>query len=346
MKNKKYLILIILLSTMFSFFIFYIIDSIYYSEVTKLIDPEQFGYKNSFIMYSDKIRVFVVLAVISAIYSIFIYHIYTKRETQFTDYLEVIKKKLKEISNGDYSFHADDVEKLGVTFDEFSKLIIELREKSDIANKERLKLKESLQDISHQIKTPIASIKILIELEKSNPGEFLEQIDQDLNKINTLVSNMLVLAKLDINQIAFRSEKIYIKDIINTSIESLVNIINEKNISIEIVGEDFIILGDYYWLVEAFINIIKNSIEYSKTEVVIKLQKDKAFNSIYIEDDGDGFLEDELTKIFHRFYQSKNNNEGVGIGLNMAQNILKNQNATIKAENNNGGVFIIKFYKN
>ncbi|MDO5725907.1 MAG: HAMP domain-containing sensor histidine kinase [Tissierellia bacterium] len=345
MKNKKLFILILLLSLIFSAAIFFIIDKIYFVEISKIFDLNEYGYLKSMILYENRTLVFMLLIGISILFSILIYQILKKRESNYTYYLETIRKKLAQISAGNYEINPEEVEKLGTLFDELSKLIIEFREKSELANYDKLKIKEALEDISHQIKTPIASIEILLELEKSNPGNYIKKIEREIARINDLISNLLILAKLDINQIEFQKKEILAKDIIYTALETLQNIIDEKNIKIEISGFDFQITGDYYWLVEAFINILKNSIEYAKKNLKIKFAEKNVYNQIEIIDDGTGFIESDINKIFHRFYQSKNAKSGIGIGLNMAKNILNAHNATINAKNDSGGVFVIKFYK-
>lgn len=345
MKKKKIFIIIFLVNFILSFFLYRVIDGIYYREISNLIDLEVYGYDRSVIIYENKFLILILIFLLSIIASFLFTYIYNQRERTFLKYIEMVQLKLESLSKGDYSISIDEVSSLGVLHDELYKLVLELREGKELAIKDKLKLKENLEDISHQIKTPLASIEILIELCKENQDKnYFNKIDNELSKINYLISSMLTLARLDVNQIEFKSEEFSVREAINVGIESLENQIQENSIEIEVEGEDFTITGDFYWMVETLINIIKNSIEYGKSQIQIMTRKTNIYSEIVIKDDGEGFTKEDLSKLFQRFYKSKNSTTGVGIGLNLAKNILKKHNATITAENDNGGKFIIKLY--
>lgn len=345
MKNKKIFIIIFLTNLILFFFLYKIIDGIYYREVSNLIDLGGYGYDGSMTLYEDKSFVSILIVLFSIITSSIFIYIYYQREKNFLEYIKMVKSKLSSLSEGDYFISIDEVNSLGVLYDDLYKLVLELREGRELAIRDKLKLKENLEDISHQLKTPLASIEILIELYKENKDEkHLDKIEGELSKINYLISSMLTIARLDVNQIEFKSEEFSIREVINTSIESLEAQIQENSIEILVDGEDFTIIGDFYWIVEALINIVKNSIEYGKFQIQIMTRKTNVYSEIIIKDDGEGFSKEELNKLFHRFYKSKDSTAGAGIGLNLSKNILEKHNATIFAENDRGGKFIIKFY--
>ena len=202
-----------ILSFLFTFTIFFLVDKIYFEEISNLIDISEFGYMNSLVVYEKRTFLFILLSGISILFSMIIYGLYRLREKKYIRSLEGIREKIIRISEGNYEITPEEVEQLGSVFDEFSKLMIELREKSELANADKLKIKEALEDISHQMKTPIASMEILLELEKSNPGNYLEKIEGEIERINALITNLLVLAKLDINQIEFQRKEVSAKDI-------------------------------------------------------------------------------------------------------------------------------------
>lgn len=345
MKKKKIFIIIFLINLILFFFLYKIIDRIYYREISNVIDLEVYGYDSSMVLYENKFLVLILIVLFSiSISSVFTY-IYNQMGKNFLEYIEIVKLKLESLSEGDYFISIDEVNSLGVLYDDLYKLILELRESRELAIKDKLKLKENLEDISHQLKTPLASIEILIELYKENKDKnYLNKIDHELAKINYLISSMLTLARLDVNQIEFKSEEFSIIEAISASIESLETQIQENSVEIIVEGEDFTIIGDFYWIVEALINIIKNSIEYGKIQIQIVARKTNVYSEIIIKDDGEGFSKEDLNKLFQRFYKSKNSTIGVGIGLNLSKNILEKHNATISAENDSGGKFIIKFY--
>ncbi|OZV10963.1 hypothetical protein CIW83_17530 [Tissierella sp. P1] len=345
MKNKKIFIIIFLTSLILFFFLYKVIDGIYYREVSDLIDLEVYGYGGSMTIYGDRSLVLILIVLFSIITSSVFIYIYNQREKNFLEYIKMIKSKLSSLSKGDYFISIDEVNSLGALYDELYKLVLELREGRELAIRDKLKLKENLEDISHQLKTPLASIEILIELYKENKDEkHLDKIDCEISKINYLISSMLTIARLDVNQIEFKSEEFSIREAINASIESLEAQIQENSIEILADGEDFTIIGDFYWIVEALINIVKNSIEYGRSQIQIMTRKTNVYSEIIIKDDGEGFSKEDLNKLFQRFYKSKNSAAGAGIGLNLSRNILEKHNATIFAENDRGGKFTIKFY--
>lgn len=345
MKNKKIFIIIFLTSLILFFFLYKVIDGIYYREVSDLIDLEVYGYGGSMTIYGDRSLVLILIVLFSIITSSVFIYIYNQREKNFLEYIKMIKSKLSSLSKGDYFISIDEVNSLGALYDELYKLVLELREGRELAIRDKLKLKENLEDISHQLKTPLASIEILIELYKENKDEkHLDKIDCELSKINYLISSMLTIARLDVNQIEFKSEEFSIREAINASIESLEAQIQENSIEILADGEDFTIIGDFYWIVEALINIVKNSIEYGRSQIQIMTRKTNVYSEVIIKDDGEGFSKEDLNKLFQRFYKSKNSAAGAGIGLNLSRNILEKHNATIFAENDRGGKFTIKFY--
>lgn len=345
MKKKKIYISIFFINLILFFSLYRIIDGIYFREISNLIDLEMYGYDSSMIIYEKKYFVFMLTLLFSIISFLIFRYIYNQREKTFLEYIDRVQSKIESLSKGDYAISIDEVNSLGVLYDDLYKLLLELREGKELATKDKLKLKENLEDISHQIKTPLASIEILVELYKENKdNDHLDKIENELSKINYLISAMLTLAKLDVNQIKFKTEEFLVRDAINASVESLDTQIQESSIEIIVEGEDFTIIGDFYWIVETLINIIKNSIEYGKSKIQITTRKTNVYSELTIKDDGGGFTREDLNKLFQRFYKSKNSTTGVGIGLNLAKNILERHNAIISAENDSGGKFIIKFY--
>lgn len=345
MKNKKSFFIIFLLSLLSLFIVFRFVDYYYFKEFEKLIALKDLGYTSSMIVFENKINIVLILFLLTTVFSLVIYYFLAKREKAFDKYLETIKLRLMAISKGDYKISIEEVESLGDLYDELYKLLLELREKSEKNYLDKIEIKKSLEDISHQLKTPLSSMEIMVELSKTNSSkEYLENIENELEKMNYLISSLLSLARLDVNQVNFHKEEISIKEILSTSLESLEPIIEEKNVKLELLGDDFTIFGDYKWLIEAFINILKNSIEHTGSQIIISCEKKNVYGEVIIQDNGPGFSKNALSKVFQRFYKEDENSPGVGIGLNLAKTILNHHTATIKAENNKGGVFIVKFY--
>lgn len=319
-------------------------DYLYFKSISRFLDLEGYGYDNTLVIFENKTFLIGAILFFSFIGSALFMHFYKKEKEKNIEYLDQLKEKMEKISKGDYSITIDEINSLGVVYDELYKLVLELRESKELATKDKIKLKENLEDISHQLKTPISSIEIMLELSKSTGEDYTEKIESEVLKIEHLISSMLTLAKFDANQIDFKSEEFLISEALSVAVESLETLSKENSVEVFMDVEDFKITGDFYWTVEALINIIKNSIEYSKKSVNITAKRTKLFGEVEIKDDGEGFSTVDLRRLFHRFYKSEKSKNGVGIGLNLSKKILENHNATISAENDNGGKFIIKFY--
>ncbi|WP_054251427.1 sensor histidine kinase [Neofamilia massiliensis] len=345
MKNKKDFFVILSFALAIIFLVYKLIDYFYFLQISKLIDLKVLGYENSLIVFKDRRILILSLFLIAVLIASFFYYLLAKKERAFNTYLSLVKERLEKISTGNYSIDISEIEKLEDLYDDLYKIILELRENSEKNFKDKVAIKNYIEDISHQLKTPIASMEILIALEKiARPSSNLEKIENELDKMNYLVSSLLALARFDVNEVSLKNEKINIDDLISSSLESLDSLIEDSNVKIIKAGQSFCIYGDYSWLVEAMINIIKNSLAYSKGEIKITYNTTKVYKEVRVEDNGPGFKEEDLSKVFNRFYKADEDSPGVGIGLNLAKTILNKHNATISVTNNKGGVFIIKFY--
>lgn len=217
----------------------------------------------------------------------------------------------------------------------------------------------SVEDISHQLKTPLTSITIMLDNLKDNPNmdentkqKFIFEISKQIDWINWLVISMLKLSKLDANVVQFYEEKINLKKLINEIIKNLEIPIEIKNQQIIIEGdENASFTGDYKWQQEAVTNIIKNCIEHNKEngKIYIKYEENTLFTKITIRDEGEGISKKDLKHIFERFYKGQNSSENsVGIGLALAKNIIEKNNGMIscKSELDRGTEFVIKYMNN
>lgn len=233
-----------------------------------------------------------------------------------------------------------------------------LKEESEISKKDKENLKVSVEDISHQLKTPLTSITIMLDNLKENPNmdentkqKFIFEISKQIDWINWLVISMHKLSKLDANVVQFYDEKINLNKFITEIVKNLEIPIEIKNQNIIINGDneaDFV--GDYKWQQEAVTNIIKNCIEHNKENgtINIKYEENNLFTKISIKDEGIGIEKEDLKHIFERFYKGKNSTENsVGIGLSLSKNIIEKNNGIIfcKSEIGKGTEFIIKYMK-
>lgn len=233
-----------------------------------------------------------------------------------------------------------------------------LKEVADNSKQGKLKLKNSLSDISHQLKTPLTSITILIDniidnpdMDKETRSEFAKDIKREITNINFLVQSLLKLSKLDADSVKFINTDVKIADIIKNSIRNVSVLCDLKNIEIEVKGnETSKIYCDMNWQVEAITNILKNCVEHSNnnTKIQVNYEENVVYSKIEIRDYGVGIYKEDLPHIFERFYKGKNSsNESVGIGLALSKPIIESNNGYIGVESEigKGTKFSIKYFK-
>ena len=271
-----------------------------------------------------------------------------------------ITKYIEEINRGNYKLNIEEntEDELSILKNELYKITIMLKEVAENSQKDKTTLKDSLSDISHQIKTPITSILIMLDniLSDENMPEdikkdFIKDIKREIVNIKFLVESILKLSKIDSNSIKFIKKEVLIKDIINEAVKNVSMLSKLKNIEIIVSGDDSIkTICDLKWQVEAITNILKNCIEhsYENRKIYINYNQNNMYTELKIEDNGTGIDAKDLPHIFERFYKEKNSSsDSVGIGLALSKSIIESNNGYIQVDSklNKGTTFIIKYLK-
>lgn len=271
-----------------------------------------------------------------------------------------ITKYIEEINRGNYKLNIEEntEDELSILKNELYKITIKLKEVAENSQKDKTTLKDSLSDISHQIKTPITSILIMLDniLSDENMPEdikkdFIKEIKREIVNIKFLVESILKLSKIDSNSIKFIKKEVFIKDIINEAVKNVSMLSELKNIEIIVLGDDSIkTICDLKWQVEAITNILKNCIEhsYENRKIYINYNQNNMYTELKIEDNGTGIDAKDLPHIFERFYKGKNSSsDSVGIGLALSKSIIESNNGYIQVDSklNKGTTFIIKYLK-
>ena len=250
----------------------------------------------------------------------------------------------------------------------FANIIEELKELEKIRqsqesekNKELLWQKNLMSDISHQIKTPLATLEIYTDIfnkefgENEEKKELSEHAKEAIERIRWLVTGMLQIAKLESGTYKMEKKESPVRETIDRALYSLNSLISEKKINVRIEerkeeNREIIIPQDSKWLEEAFINIIKNALEYSPDEgnIDIFITDTPMAVSVEVKDYGEGISEEEIPKIFNRFYkaggQREKRKDSVGIGLNLSKEIVKAHNGIITAESRRGNDSFTSIY--
>lgn len=275
-----------------------------------------------------------------------------------------ITKYIEDINRGIYtlSIQENSEDELSILKNELYKITVMLREQSENSIKDKMQLKKSLEDISHQLKTPLTSIIIMLDnlLDNLNMdvdirNDFIKSIYREISNINFFIQALLKLSKFDVNTIKFNRKEEKIRDIIDQAQQNVETLCDLRKIKIETIP-DFgqapfrnpEVVCDIKWQVEAITNIIKNCVEHSEsgTKISIKYGKNDLYSEIMIEDQGSGIDPEDLKHIFERFYKGKNSSkDSVGIGLSLAKTIIEKDNGyiTVESEIGKGSKFCIRY---
>lgn len=275
-----------------------------------------------------------------------------RRIHELTDYLY-------ELGQGETPLKIENYTEgeLSSLYSEIYKLAGKLKEQAQLLEKDKNYLADAISDISHQLKTPLTSMSVMADLLKSDDlpiekrREFTKNIQNQLNRMEWLLSSLLKMAKMDAGTITFKKAQVNVFELLNRSVQHLLIPMELMGVDFEIICDDDVVLtGDELWLKEALSNILKNCMEHTPAggRVTAAAKKNALYTQICIEDTGNGIDSEDLPYIFDRFYKGKNASpDSVGIGLAMAKQIIQRSGGSIQVAKtgSSGTVFQIRFYK-
>ena len=306
--------------------------------------------------FHEQLLINIIIIVIFGaiiILGIYLYNLKNKRE------LDNLIKYLKELNRGNYNLQIDlnSEGTLSILKNEIYTTTIMLREKAEKELVDKQNLKDSLTNISHQLKTPLTSISLLVDnlCDEDVPAplqkEFLGDIKTQIDSINYLIIVLLKLSRFDANVITFKEEKINVKNLCIDVLKHIDALRDVKNITIHINGSNNVtFIGDYKWEFEALSNILKNCLEYTSENknIYVSFKETNMFTEITIQDEGKGMSKEEKRRMFERFYKGENSsNNNFGIGMSLAKEIINKDNGKIKVDSTPGigSTFKIRYYK-
>lgn len=278
-----------------------------------------------------------------------------KRKNDIKD----IIKYIEQINRRNYELEIDTIseDELSILKNEIYKTAVMLKEAALNSNKDKLNLKKSLEDISHQLKTPLTSILVLLDnlidepdMDSSIRNDFIIDIKRNVININFLVQALLKLSKFDANTVHFIKKENDLEMIVKEAIKNVSTLCDLRNINIKLnTLENAKVVCDAKWQIEAITNIIKNAIEHSKdnSNIVINIDNNRVYSKIEVIDFGDGISKKDIKHIFERFYKGENaTSNSIGIGLALAKTIIEEDKGTIAVESNESNTkFTIKYFK-
>ena len=314
--------------------------------------------KDSAILENEqKFKKFIIVDIIViSIFIVTIEIIFLIYNHQKEKKIQEITKYLEEINRGNYKLDIEDntEDELSILKNELCKTTVMLNEVAENSRKDKINLKNSLSDISHQLKTPLANVMMyreLLEGEDSTAGQkkmFLSKMELQLEKIDWILRSLFKMVGLEQGAIIFESAPSSLRKTLLSAVNAVYEKAEKKNI--EIITEPFEDCTLYHndkWTAEVFVNILENAVKYTETagKIYIRICPMELFTEIQIEDNGIGIRETELADIFKRFYRSKDveKKEGSGIGLYLSRLILEKEKGymTVKSVYGKGSCFSV-----
>lgn len=236
---------------------------------------------------------------------------------------------------------------------ELSKMVARLSHTQMLVTQEKNALADALADISHQIRTPLTSIGLMLPLieraqEEGERKRLVRELETMLDRVFWLVSTLLKLAKVDAGAMPIEHKTVSVTDMLERALAPLTINLDLHDITLHTNFDDQAHFeGDELWSAEAVENIIKNCIEHTPDggSIMLRASADALATRIVIEDSGSGIAPEDLPHIFDRFYRGNSaeerrefhNPQGFGVGLALAHALIGAQGASLQARNGKRG---------
>lgn len=287
---------------------------------------------------------------------------------------------LKRVNSGDYSTIIADSEEgqMSILKSEIYKTAVTLREAAENSRKSKLSLKDDLADISHQIKTPLASITIMLENLENYPDmpapareKLLRRARRDAAHMDAMIQTLLKLSRLDADVIAFSRETTDLADVASDAAENVEALCELRGVRLNAADNKasdnmsdamsdktsfnktpaVMITCDRAWQTEAVTNIIKNAVEHAESEVRVSCRDCGTCAEIVIENDGIPLSSADRQNMFRRFYRGGSSApDSAGIGLALADAVIRRDGGVVIVDSdenipNSGTRIIIRYYR-
>ena len=297
----------------------------------------------------------VTVFVLSGAFLVFYEWLFAQRRDTVMQLCDTIDRILRHDDR--ISFDEYKEGELSILSAEIHKMTIRLREQNTELQNEKQFAKEALEDISHQLRTPLTSVMMILglmnssELTDAERMGYLRDLYELLARMKWLIETMLSLSRIEADAVKFARDTVSCRRLIEQSIETVSVTAELKGVEIrtEIDGEPEF-TGDIHYTSEAIVNLLKNAIEHTPEggTVTVTANENNISANLSISDTGEGIPEKELPHIFERFYRSSEYaKNGYGIGLAFAKKVISAQDGSLKASNHepHGALFAIRFYK-
>ncbi|MGO5053892.1 sensor histidine kinase [Lachnospiraceae bacterium LCP25S3_G4] len=270
-----------------------------------------------------------------------------KATVQITEYIS---------GNQDARIECNEEGELYKMFHKVNSLAAILNAHAENEWKAKESLKHTISDISHQLKTPLAALNIYNGIMQEGMDDFaiiekfIKLSEQELHRIETLVQNLLKMAKLDAGTIILDKKMEDLSNVMNAVEKHFLYRAEQEGKEMCLKGNpDIMLFCDPHWLVEAIDNIVKNAMDHTMQgeRIMIEWKQFASVIQIMIKDNGKGIHPEDLPFIFKRFYRSRysKDTQGIGLGLSLAKSIIESHNGSIEVDSKLGleTTFIISF---
>lgn len=269
--------------------------------------------------------------------------------------IEELTAYLEDVNQGRETVLSRREDEFSILEDEIYKTVRELRRTKEEACQERQNLADNLADIAHQLKTPITSMSLMVQLlqqegEIQGTKVYLDRLEDQIFRMEYLVASLLTLSRLDAGTLELEQENLDAASVIIEACEPLEPQIRAREQTLSIPQQiQACFKGDRHWTAEALSNLIKNCSEHAREggSITIKYHQNPLYTEILVADNGPGFDEEDIPHLFQRFYRGKNaGRDSIGIGLALSKSLIERQNGTLRADNgqSGGACFTVRFY--
>ena len=299
----------------------------------------------------------ISVAVCLAVLYVFLYHQFNR----ILNEMENASQIMEDMIDSDNELPSEEYKEgtVGMLYTKLYQMVGILKESRDRELNEKIFLRDIISDISHQLKTPLASLNVFVDLllddkvtEPEKQKQILGEASNQLSRMEWMVLSMLKLARIEAGAIQFDAKEHHLYHILQQAGDGVKYLLDSRNQSFRMVcGEDITLNCDGEWLTEALINLLKNASDYSDKgkRITIEVDDTKAFCRIYVKDEGVGISEEDIPNIFKRFYRvnSDVNPNSVGIGLSLTKSIVEGMGGSIKVRSEVGEYtwFILTFVR-
>ena len=246
---------------------------------------------------------------------------------------------------------------LSILSTEIYKLTLRLQEQAEALRRDKLYLRDSLADLSHQLRTPLTSMQLIAsrltrpELSQEEKLSLVLELKKLLSQTEWLVSALLKLSQLESGTVPFQDQRVSLTELTETALAPLQVQLELKGLTLQMdISPEAGFQGDLLWSAQALGNVLKNCVEHTPEggTITVTGTENQLYTQITVQDTGPGIATEELPHIFERFYRgSARTQHGFGIGLALAKLILERQNGTIRAGNGDAGgaLFELRYYR-